>query len=57
MSAESNQQRSRLTLRVSRDNGRSFGPAVTYDLRTDRPADAPLRFPPCSCSSCRKATQ
>lgn len=46
--------RSRLTLRVSRDSGRSYGPAVTHVPRMDRPADSSLRFPPCSCPTGRQ---
>jgi hypothetical protein len=42
-----------LTLRVSRDGGRTWGPTVTYQpSRKDTPFDLAGRFPPCRCPRC-----
>ncbi len=44
-----------LTLRVSRDSGRTWGPTVTYQpSRTDTPFDLAGRFPPCQCPRCSR---
>ncbi|MFJ3906238.1 hypothetical protein [Streptomyces sp. NPDC090025] len=37
-----------MTLRVSRDNGHTFGPMVTVDPGTPL-LDNPMAFPPCDC--------
>jgi hypothetical protein len=43
-----------LTLRVSRDSGRTWGPTVRYEpSREVAPIDLPGRFPPCACPRCR----
>ncbi len=52
MNADPKAPRSRLTLRVSRDGGRTYGSTVTHLPYTDRPPESPLRFPPCSCPAC-----
>ncbi|QDY77964.1 hypothetical protein FQU76_17260 [Streptomyces qinzhouensis] len=47
-----------MTLRVSRDSGRTWGP-VTVVQATDAhelPPE-PLRFPPCRCRLCYNATE
>jgi len=44
-----------ITLRVSRDSGRTWGPKVTYlPSRKDAPIDLAGRFPPCRCPRCRE---
>lgn len=44
-----------LTLRVSRDSGRTWGPTVTYQpSRKDTPFDLAGRFPPCQCPRCSR---
>lgn len=44
-----------LTLRVSRDSGRTWGPTVTYQpSRKDTPFDLVGRFPPCQCPRCSR---
>ncbi|MEU6356906.1 hypothetical protein ABZ896_47700 [Streptomyces sp. NPDC047072] len=45
-----------LTLQVSRDGGRTWGPTVTYrPSRLDAPIDLAGRFPPCRCPRCMRA--
>ncbi|MPY53090.1 hypothetical protein FPZ41_32820 [Streptomyces sp. K1PN6] len=42
-----------ITLRVSRDGGRTWGPRVTYlPSRKDAPIESAGRFPPCECPRC-----
>jgi hypothetical protein len=44
-----------LTLRVSREGGRTWGPTVTYQpSRKDTPFDLTGRFPPCQCARCER---
>lgn len=44
-----------MTLRVSRDGGRTWGPEVTYrPSRKDAPIDLAGRFPPCQCPRCER---
>nr|WP_244189324.1 hypothetical protein [Streptomyces incarnatus] len=44
-----------LTLRVSRDGGRTWGPRVTYrPPKNAAPLDLSGRFPPCACPRCRE---
>lgn len=47
--------RARMTLRVSRDSGRSWGPLQVVEA-TELPSDSDrsLRFPPCACARHRK---
>ena len=46
-----------ITLRVSRDSGRTWGPKVTYEpAREAPPIESPARFPPCACPKCVRAT-
>ena len=50
--------RSSLSLRVSRDSGRTWGTKVTYragtfDLPDDALWDMGTRYPPCRCPRCR----
>ncbi|MFJ9008743.1 hypothetical protein [Streptomyces canus] len=45
-----------ITLQVSRDGGRTWGPTVTYrPTRKDAPIDLAGRFPPCRCPRCTRA--
>ena len=42
-----------ITLRVSRDGGRTWGQRVTYQpSRKDAPIESAGRFPPCECPRC-----
>lgn len=42
-----------ISLRVSRDGGRSWGPRVTYQPdRAGVPMESVGRFPPCACPKC-----
>lgn len=44
----------RLTLRVSRDGGRTWGPTLVFrPSKLDAPIDSAGRFPPCACPRCR----
>jgi hypothetical protein len=46
-----------LTLRVSRDSGRTWGPKVTYEpAREAPPIESPARFPLCRCPKCGPLT-
>ncbi len=46
-----------LTLRVSRDSGRTWSPKVTYEPgREAPPIESPGRFPPCQCPKCGPLT-
>ncbi|AZK95349.1 hypothetical protein B7R87_16915 [Streptomyces tsukubensis] len=51
-------QRVLMTLRVSRDSGRTWGPhtVVHADAARDLPPE-PLRFPPCRCPRCRHSPE
>ncbi|MGW4227459.1 hypothetical protein ACWEG1_28825 [Streptomyces bauhiniae] len=43
----------RMTLRVSRDSGRTWGPRTEVRVGKDPvPPDNPGRFPPCACRRC-----
>lgn len=43
-----------ITLRVSRDGGRTWGTRVTYyPARDAAPLQSGGRFPPCACPRCR----
>jgi hypothetical protein len=47
-----------ITLRVSRDGGRTWGPRVTYQPSRDEiPYDIVGRFPPCACPRCRTVSR
>ncbi len=43
-----------MTLRVSRDGGRTWGPTVRYEAGSEGGpvTDAPGRFPSCACRRC-----
>ncbi|GGN90688.1 hypothetical protein GCM10011579_086860 [Streptomyces albiflavescens] len=42
-----------ITLRVSRDSGRTWGPRTTYQPgREALPIESGGRFPPCECPRC-----
>lgn len=42
-----------MTLRVSRDGGRTWGPAVTVrPKRGTVPIESAVRYPPCACPRC-----
>lgn len=45
---DGNPDAARMTMRVSRDGGRSWGP-TRYVQDTKTIEDDPLRFPPCGC--------
>ncbi|AZK95116.1 hypothetical protein B7R87_15585 [Streptomyces tsukubensis] len=48
--------RPRMTIRVSRDSGRTWGPVtIVRSSRTEDLPLEPLRFPPCRCPRCRAA--
>lgn len=43
-----------MTIRVSRDSGRTWGPTTVVSCAEPRDLPAePLRFPPCRCPRCR----
>lgn len=43
-----------ITLRVSRDGGRTWGPTTVYrPSRESAPLESAGRFPPCACPRCR----
>ncbi|MEU7056869.1 hypothetical protein [Streptomyces sp. NPDC046197] len=45
-----------ITLRVSRDGGRTWGPRTTYrPSREAAPLESAGRFPPCRCPRCRRS--
>ncbi|MET9347318.1 hypothetical protein [Streptomyces termitum] len=45
-----------MTLRVSRDSGRTWGPTVTLTDETPlAPLMNPNQYPPCACPRCREA--
>ncbi|MGW7411467.1 hypothetical protein [Streptomyces sp. NPDC054863] len=47
-----------LTLRVSRDSGRTWGPRTTYAPdRKSAPLEAGSRFPLCECRRCVRDTR
>ncbi|AZK95388.1 hypothetical protein B7R87_17145 [Streptomyces tsukubensis] len=47
-----------MTLRVSRDSGRSWGPVtVVHVSEGTEPPLEPMRFPPCCCRLCQSATE
>lgn len=45
----------RMTLRVSRDSGRTWGPLTEVSVGDEAPPSGnPHRFPPCACRRCRE---
>ncbi|MEU9603989.1 hypothetical protein [Streptomyces sp. NPDC048057] len=47
------EERARMTLRVSRDSGRTWGPTTVVCCAEPRDLPVePMRFPPCRCPRC-----
>ncbi|PVC71842.1 hypothetical protein DBP18_17340 [Streptomyces sp. CS081A] len=45
----------RMTLRVSRDSGETWGPVTTITEDAPlAPISNPIQYPPCECSRCRE---
>ncbi|RZE57693.1 hypothetical protein C0Q98_16430 [Streptomyces albidoflavus] len=49
-----NEDEVRMTLRISRDSGRTWGPTTRVRMSRARPASVSReRYPPCQCQGCR----
>ncbi|OWA05767.1 hypothetical protein B9W68_23290 [Streptomyces sp. CS227] len=51
-------KRTAMTLKVSRDSGRTWGPVTVVQVEADGPFHVVIgTFPPCTCSRCTPRTE